>query len=824
MKHLLVIIFISLTFNGIGKPVLPSNMEYSDDDKPGIIKGIVIDVQTDQPMEYANIAVYDSEDSALVTGGITRENGKFEITGMAYGDYYIEAKFIGFDKSKVDDINLDKENPVYDSGNIMLKPSTTEIGSVDVVADKSPIEYKLDKKVVNVSQVINAAGGTAVDVLENTPSVQVDIEGNVSLRGSGNFTVLIDGKPSVLSGSEALRQIPASALDNIEIITNPSAKYEPDGQAGIINLITKKNAMNGLSGIVNGSVGTRDKYRGDFTLNYRTPKLKLTGGADWRKETFYGSMNSNQESYFGDTTLYLLRDGSRNFMRDGYNFKGGAEYNFTDKTSLSLSGEAGISKNNRGGDGRNHQYSVPASVENEFFSVEDENSKDENDFYSATMNFQHRFEKKDHKLDAMAHYSNRNGLQYEEENEQVSDENYNPNGDYLARTQSTEKEGEKEFRLKVDYTLPINDKSKFEAGLQSRIEDEKEDIAFKIYDPDIGDWINSDFFSSVTDFKRSIHALYSTYSNKLGMFEFMAGLRGEYTDREIISYGTDTTISLNRFDLFPTLHISFDISDNDQLMASYSRRIDRPRGRDLDPVPSYYNRYTVRIGNPDLEPEYTDSYELGFMHKFGMSFISLEAFHRITNNKIERVEELGNDGTFYITSKNLNRDFSTGAELMGNVDFTKWLTVNASASVYNYRIEGELNGESIDRQSTNWNGRLNTTFKFSSNSRMQVQGFYRGPSVSAQGESKSFFYSNIAYKQDFFKKKLTATLSVRDPLGTAHFARSSFGQDFKRSFKFERESQVFMLTLSYKINNFKSNDGGNDGENEGGMDIGGGDM
>lgn len=307
------------------------------------------------------------------------------------------------------------------------------------------------------------------------------------------------------------------------------------------------------------------------------------------------------------------------------------------------------------------------------------------------------------------------------------------------------------------------------------------------------------------------------------MFQFMGGLRGEFTDREIVSYGTDTTISLTRFDLFPTLHLSFDVTDNDQLMASYSRRIDRPRGRDLDPVPSYYNRYTVRIGNPNLEPEYTDSYELGYMHKFGMSFISLEGFHRVTKNKIERVEELGEDGTFYITAKNLNQDFSTGAELMGNVDFTKWLSVNASVSLYNYRIEGELNGEPINRQSTNWNGRLNTTFKFSPNSRMQIQGFYRGPSVSAQGESKSFFYSNVAYKQDFFKKKLTGTLSVRDPFRTAHFERTSFGQDFKRSFRFERESRVFMLTLSYKINNFKSDDRGNS-DNGGGMDMGSGDM
>ena len=818
MRYILFLIFLFTTNIILGATNYRIEGDDSDDSKSGIIKGVIKDFQTEAPMEYANVAIYSSVDSSLVTGGITNQAGKFEITGVDFGDYYLEAKFIGFNKTEVNKIILDKENPTSDVGNILLKPSSVEIGGIDIVADKAAVEYKLDKKVVNVSQVINAAGGTAVDVLENTPSVQVDIEGNVSLRGSGNFTVLIDGRPSVLSGSDALRQIPASALDNIEIITNPSAKYEPDGQAGIINLVTKKNSMNGLSGIVNASVGTRDKYRGDFTLNYRTEKFNITAGADWRDETNYGGMKSMRESYIGDTTKFLNFDGDRNFIRGGQNFKAGIDYYLSDNTTLSISGEAGKSKNNRGGSGKNHEYTIPASYE--IFSVDDENSKSENDFYSGTMNFQHRFNTEGHKIEANAFYSSRNGVDYEEENERISDENYIPTDEYLARTQSTEAEDEKEFRLKVDYTLPLNDNSKLEAGMQSRIDRELEEISFRQFDPDIGDWIDDEFFSNTTDFKRDIHALYTTYSNKIGIFEFMAGLRGEYTNREIILTQEDSTVSLNRFDLFPTLHTSFDISENYELMASYSRRIDRPSGRDLDPTPTYYNRYTVRIGNPDLEPEYTDSYDLGLMRKFGRSYISLEAFHRVTKNKIERIETLGEDGIFYITTDNLNKDYSTGMELMGNVEFTKWLTVNASVNLFNYRLTGELDGESIDRSSTNWSGRMNTTLKFTPNSRMQIQGFYRGPSVSAQGESKSFFYSNIAYKQDFLKKKLTATLSLQDPFRMARFERESYGENFYSRFKFEREPRVVMLTLSYKINNFKSDDrGGQSGG--GGMDMGG---
>jgi outer membrane receptor protein involved in Fe transport len=734
------------------------------------------------------------------------------------GEYYLEAQFIGFVKSKVDDIVLAKDNTSFNTGKIKLHPSTVALESVNVVADKAAIEYKLDKKVINVSQVINADGGTAVDVLENTPSVQVDVEGNVTLRGSGSFTVLIDGRPSVLSGTDALRQIPAAALENIEIITNPSAKYEPDGAAGIINLVMKKNSMNGLSGIINASVGTGDKYRGDFTLNYRTEKFNFFVGADWRDETNYGKMISERELYLGDTTRFINVDGDRNFNRGGQNFKAGLDYYLSDNTTLTFSGEVGKSKNNRSGDEFTEEYTIPRSVD--IFSVNEELSVSENDFYSGTANFQHKFNNDGHKIEAMAFYSNENGIDSEEENEMLTDENYNPTGNYLARNQTTEAEDEKEFRFKADYTLPISKVSKLEAGLQSRVERETEDIAFKEYDPETGDWITSNFFSNTTKMKRDIHAMYSTYSNKIGGVEFMAGLRGELTDREIKSSSNDSAIALNRFDLFPTLHLSYDLNDKNELMASYSRRINRPGGRDLDPVPAYYNRYTVRIGNPGLDPEYTDSYDLGYMLKFGRSYLSLEAFRRITKNKIERLENLGDDGIIYLTPENIGKDYSTGLELMGNIEFTKWLTLNASISPYFYRIEGELEGESIDRKSNNLSGRINASFKFSDISRLQIQGFYRGPSTSVQGDTKSMFYSNIAYRQDLLKKKLTATISIQDPFRTANYARESAGSDFKSYFKWEREPRVMMLTLSYKINNFKSSERGGD-SGGGNMDMGG---
>lgn len=361
--------------------------------------------------------------------------------------------------------------------------------------------------------------------------------------------------------------------------------------------------------------------------------------------------------------------------------------------------------------------------------------------------------------------------------------------------------------------------------MQNRLNNEIEGMIFRDYDAATDSWIRNDFFSSTTDFRRDIHALYSTYSNKIGNLEFMGGLRGELTIREIKNTNAEQPSSLRRVDLFPTMHMSYPIKEKTELMASYSRRINRPSGRDLDPIPSYYNRYTIRYGNPDLEPEYTNSYELGAMQRFGegRSYASLDAFHRVTNNKIDGIQTLGDDGVFYLRTDNFDKDYATGLEFTGNINFTKWLLLNASVSMYNYKISGILNEESFTRESTNWNGRANTTLKFSDNARMQITAYYRGPSVSPQGESKSMFFSNVSYRHEFFNRKLSATVSIQDPLGTAQFERISYGDNFESYFKWKREPRVVMLTLSYKINNFKSDDRRNGGGG-GDMDMGGGEF
>jgi len=780
--------------NSAGMNAMPKN---------GKIQGKIIDAETKTPMEYANVSIFRKVDSKLVSGGIANSSGTFEIGDLPFGAYYVEAAFIGFEKTTIKDIKITPNSLVVDMGTLELAVSRQQIGSVDVVAEKNRIEYKIDKKVINVANDINSAGGTAVTALENTPSVEVDMDGNVSLRGSTSFTVLIDGRPSVLSGSDALRQIPSSAIQNIEIITNPSVKYDPDGMAGIINVVMKKNVLSGVNGIFNVNAGTGDKYGTDLLLDYKTKKYNLFLGGNLNHETNYGTMKSTRESYSNDTTTFLITDGRRDMTRAGKQLKGGFDFYPSDKTTITMSSQLGTYNFDSYGGGNIHNYDNMGI--SDIYSIQKNTSTRNGNYVSANTSFQTKFDATGmHKLEGSFDYRNRDGKSGENNDEFLSNSSFNETNDYLTRVNTSDNSTSNDYRAKLDYTLPLKEGSKFEAGLQSRIETEKENFYFENYDLATKTFINDPKFTSDMNFKEAIHSVYSTYSGKVIGIGYLLGLRGEYNKRTIEHHSdVNKTYSLDIFDLFPSLHFSYEMASENQIMASYSKRVNRPDGRDLDPFPNYMNQYTIRIGNPNLKPEYTDSYEFSYLKKFGTSFVSLETFFRTTNDLITRLQEMRNDGIIYMTMDNLNRDYSLGGELMGNFNVAKWLLINTSFSLYDYKIKGQILGKSIDKESTNYSGRMNATVKFSPDSRMQLTGFYRGPSVSAQGDQKGMMFTNLSYRQDFMKKKFSATLSVRDLLGTAKFQGTSYGDGFKSTFKMQREPRVLMLTLSYKINNYK---------------------
>ncbi len=787
------------------------NFAYSQDkrgqssngnDYKGVIKGQVLEIDSHKPMSYAQISVYNVGNDKLVNGTIAEKDGNFSITNLPNGKYYLMIKFIGYEKKKVNSIVISEGSPVYNLGKIELNFSTYKSEGVEVTAEKPLVEFKMDKKIVNVNRDIISQGGTAVDALQNVPSVKVDVEGNVTLRGSSNFTVFINGKPSVLTGSDALEQIHASSIENIEIITNPSAKNDPDGVAGIINIILKKDTDLGLSGVFDLSVGTRDKYSTNLLLNYQMRGFRFFGGFDYSDDTRNNQGNSQAIYYLKDSVTKDLNskiDGKR--KHSGNTFKAGFGLDLNDASSISLEGNYGGMEFARIHNLQITQSLTPANLDS--FFIDNSTGTRDNSFYSLNLNYFYNFDKKGHQLSAMAFYSSSDGTGKNPQRDYISDSLWNKISMSNNNINSREDETSYDYRIKVDYTLPINEDDKFEAGYQLRSENEDDKYNLQQFIVDSNKWVNNSLFSNALTLNENIHAIYGTYGSKFGSFSFLAGLRGEYTLRKIDVPKADKIYKIDRFDIFPSLHLVQDLGQSQQITASYSRRVERPSGWDLDLFPSYMNSYTYRIGNPELGPEFTDSYELGYQKYFGASYVSLESYYRVTSDKISRVRDLDSLGMIRLTSANLNKDYTLGVELTVNYEPFKWLRLNASTSYYNYRLEGQVFGEDIAKKTDVWDANFNVTLMLSPDTRLQTNGFYSGPTITAQGNDYGRFSWNAALRQDFWNKQASLTLQVRDILGTMKREFSSKDAYLYNKFYMDFESPVVSLAFSYKLNNYQ---------------------
>jgi len=761
---------------------------------PMMITGTVVDTLQNTPVEYANVVLDDAETGKQITGTVTQADGTFKLTRFRPGLYNVEVDFIGYHKQTIEDIRITPDNPVADVGTIPLKQAVLMMEGVEAAAEKAAVEYKIDKKVVNVSKQYTAASGTAVDVLENVPSVKVDIEGNVSLRGSGSFQVLIDGRPSVLDGTDALRQLPASSIEKIEIITNPSAKYDPDGTAGIINVITKKQKRSGFNGMVNVNGGVNDKYGGDVLLNYRNANYNVFLGLDYNHRFFPGTSDEINRTTLGDTTFVVASDGDRERAFTGYSIRTGFEWNITDQDMLGASvrwGSRGFEMNS---ELAFEEWHVPGMGTTSYLSLGEYRRGGQ--FGSAQLNYQHDFAQKGHKLVAELSYRLR------ESDDTSTDELHNMQNEIQSGRKSTEKGPGSPLRAKVDYTLPLNESATFEAGYQSRLGRSTDENEFFRYNSQTGAYDLQSEFSYTTEYRRSIQALYAMYSDELGSFGFQTGLRTEYTGRSVELVDQDQTASLNRWDVFPTLHTSLQLPNEQQMMASYTRRIERPRGYYFEPFITWMDAYNVRRGNPDIKPEYIDSYEAGYQRRLGKNLFSLEGYYRITNNKVERVRSVYRDNVMLHTVDNVGKDTMFGAELMLNMDAFKWWNINLMGNLFDYQVEGVIQGEPFSRSSFNWDTRFNNTFKLMQSTRFQFNLSYNSPSVSAQGKREGFFMTNVALRQSFLDDKLEAILQVRDLFATAEFEFTSEGRDFYTHTVFTREAPVYTITLNYYINNY----------------------
>jgi len=758
------------------------------------ITGTVSDFNTSKPLEFTNVVLLSLPDTVQVTGTVTNSKGIFELNGIKNGDYILRISFIGYENHLVNNLRVNNI-PRIDLNKFYLLPISYGVEDIVVSGERAPISYEIDRKVINVSENFAASSGTAVDILENIPSITVDIEGNVSLRGSGSFSVLIDGRPSILEASEALQQIAASSIENIEIITNPSAKFNPEGTAGIINVITKKNKSTGISGIFELNGGLNDKYGTEAISDYKSGDFNANFGLNYNNRTHSGKQNSNNWTNDGIKTSFYNSLGNSNRGRDGYSLRGSLSYDLGSKNILTLGGMFG-DRNHKSSSNLDYQQwntinTTPLSY------ISNSESKRGGEYYAIFGNYIHPFEEKGHQILLEAYFRANNS----------NEENINKlldKGNIVSGQITTESGPGKSLDTKIDYTLPLGEDTKFEAGYNGEIEFDNEKTGLSIFNQASNQFEIQSQLNKDIEYKNNEIAIYSMFSSKYKKFGYQVGLRTEYTGRSIEIVEKNQKFDVYRWDYFPSVHASFEFMQNHQVMSSYTRRINRPRGWELEPFETWVDAYNIRIGNPALLPQYIDSYEMGYQTLLGNTILSLEGYYRVTNNRIERVLSVYSENVTLQSVQNVGKDYSFGSEFFVNFDPIKNWNVNLMGNIYDYKIDGQLNGVPFTRSSFNWSARFNNSIKITSTTQLQVNMNYDSPSVSSQGKREGFMSTNVALRHELFNKSLTATLQVRDIFSTAKYEFTNESLDFYKYTYAERESPVVMLNLRFNINNYKN--------------------
>lgn len=771
----------------------------------GTITGKVLDESTKKPVEFSNVILFSKKDNTQITGAVTNNEGNFTLKEIKPGEYYLYVQFVGFARNKIDKISIKNSSTAINLGKIYLTPSAIKLQNVVVEGKRSPISYQLDKKVIDVSQMQTAMSGTAADVLQNVPSVSVDIDGTVSLRGSTNFTVLINGRPSVMSAQDALQQIPASSIQNIELITNPSAKYDASGTAGIINIVLKKNSDLGLSGIVNVMGGLYDKYGSDFLLQYKTPTVSYDFGAYFNRRSFPGTNVQEKQFIIGDTTSYLNSTGNMLWQRIYSGIRGGIDFNLSDLDNLSLSGRYGSGQFHRNSILNYEQWTSknPAQL----YYLSNTTGNHYGTYYAVNANYQHKFGANGHEITAEVFYHHNNS------NEAAlttsTQNNIQTNG-----TETTELGPESEIRGRLDYVLPITKVQKFSAGAEyfSRL---RQDInALYNYDSTINLYNFQPLFSNTNDFNRTRFAAYSMFADQWDSLAAQVGVRTEYTYQLVKLAETKEHFSLSRWDFFPSLHTSLNLAGGTQIMASYTRRIERPDGGDLEPFYTWFNANNVRIGNPNLKPELIDSYELGYQTFLGSLSFSNDFYYRFTHDKIEHINSVYAENVTLNSIANVGTDYSIGSEFMILFNPIKLWELNLMGDLYDYRIQGAISDVSFAKESFNWSIKNNNVFKITSSTDLQLNTRYYSPSVSAQGKWEGFFVTDLAVKQDFMGKKLSFTLQISDLFKTGKREFTSQGIDFYNYNYFTRQAPMVMLNVKFNFNNYKEQKSSNENQQD----------
>ena len=800
--------------------------------KPKVkVTGKVFEKVSKQPLEYATISIMAPNDTKVIAGGITNPKGEFEVA-VAPGTYDIKVEFISFKSTEIKQKNITGDTNL---GVVNLSEDAAQLNEVVVRAEKSTVEIKLDKKVYNVGQDMIVKGGSVSDVLDNVPSVSVDTEGNVSLRGSDNIRILIDGRPSqAINMAEALRQLPADAIDKVEVITNPSARYDAEGGSGIINIILKKGKNQGFNGTLIASTGLPETYGLSANVNYKTEKLNYFTTAGYNYRTTEGAGKTNSE-YFDDnevTKSFLDETRDTKRVRNGFNGRAGVEWTLTPTTFWTNA----INYQKNTGDDRDlinyYNYDAAHNFTGTTYRLNNADTGSEN--VEFTSNLIKNFNDKGHKLTADFSISRNT----DDSNSTITD---SPNFDTTLNNQI-----QKQVLFQADYVLPLGKGGQFEAGYKGSFGDLN-----NVYDV-TNSGVPNPNLSNTLEYKENINALYTQYGFKVNKFSYLFGLRWEDTNIEVNLLDNSDFNTKKYNNLFPSAFISYEISDQSNFSASYSKRLSRPRGRFMNPAVNYASNINIFQGNPDLDPSLTDKYDIGYIKKWDKVTFNTSAYFENTKDVFSFVRSPTGDvvtpdgevvtpapgetveGTPVIKSSpiNLGREQKFGFEFTFNYTPYKWWKLNSNFNFFNVKTTGEnsytdtrgnIIVQDLDNQANSWFARVNSKVTLPYKIDWQLTAMYNGEQKTAQGKNLGQFGMNTALSKDVMKDKATIAFNISDIFNSRKMRSDTYLDNVTSYSEFQFRKRQFNLSFTYRFNKPKgerdknmpkNNDGGSDGGGE----------
>ncbi len=761
-----------------------------------LVKGKVLDSSSKSPLEFATITIYSQKDSSIISGETTNTQGIYNIT-IPYGDYFGKIEFLAYYPQAIEPFSLTSNSKFLDLGIIELTVNSTSLKEVEVMTSKGEVQMTLDKKIYNVGKDISSTGGTGSDILANVPSVEVGQEGKISLRGNSGVQILIDGKPSAMTGKNGvgLKQLSGSLIEKIEVITNPSAKYEAEGTAGIINIILKKEKKAGVNGSINATVGYRDIYGVSANLNYRKNRFNFFTnlGLDYRKNHGFGTLYQEIQ----ETSLSIM-DFDREHVLGGLwgNARVGVDYYFNDNNILTtaINYQQGQDQDEINMIYRDYidEISNPIGI-----STRDDNTiKDETNLeYSLT--FTRKLGGKGHELVADIRYQDVEKFDESELIGKYFDTEFNPNGVEDLVQRSSDEEGERRLITKLDYTYPISKTEKLELGYQGSFRNIKNN--FLVEEQINSDWKVLPNVSNDFKYDENIYGVYGTYKNKKGKLGYQVGLRMEYTDLRTVLVKTNKENPRDYFNYFPSASLKYDLKNGNSLKLSYSRRVKRPTYNDLSPFFTYNDPRNQFAGNPDLDPEFTDSYELSHLKYWEKGSLSSAVFYRYRTDVINRILEQVNGDTTLLRSENLDSREDIGLDITATYKPTGWWNLSANSVFYYISNDASNLDELYQRDGYAWSARLNSRFKIKNKNEIQFTFNYRAPVAKAQGETKSIAFLNFGLSRVVLNNKGKLTFNIADVFNSAVFRGMTETENIFRESEFQWTYRTFRLSFNYRL-------------------------